>query len=166
MFGLFDENAELTSQGRKLTWTLVILYIIALILLCWTPQPFLVEGVTTPNIFKVGRLVFLLVPFNSLISLEQLNSPKEVIWVIGQNITNIFLIFPLVLGLLTLYPSFREKKKVVLYSFAISLVIECGQLLLDYLIVANRVFEIDDLITNTLGGYLAFLVYKTVIKKS
>ena len=37
--------------------------------------------------------------------------------------------------------------------------------MLDILIDANRVFEIDDLWTNTLGGYLAFLFYKFLVKQ-
>lgn len=43
-----------------------------------------------------------------------------------------------------------------------SLFIECTQILLDILVDGNRVFEIDDLWTNTLGGYLAFCCIKLV----
>ena len=45
------------------------------------------------------------------------------------------------------------------YSFYLSLFIECTQLLLDLLINAERVFEVDDLWTNTLGGVLAYGTY-------
>ena len=41
-----------------------------------------------------------------------------------------------------------------------SLSIEVTQILLDLLINANRVFEIDDLWTNTLGGYLAWWAFQ------
>ena len=41
-----------------------------------------------------------------------------------------------------------------------SLSIEATQILLDLLINANRVFEIDDLWTNTLGGYLAWRAFQ------
>lgn len=41
-----------------------------------------------------------------------------------------------------------------------SLSIEVTQILLDLLINANRVFEIDDLWTNTLGGYLAWRAFQ------
>ncbi|WP_161940927.1 VanZ family protein, partial [Streptococcus suis] len=50
------------------------------------------------------------------------------------------------------------------YTFCISLFIESTQLLLDLLIDAQRVFEVDDLWTNTLGGVLAYLVYKLTKK--
>ena len=38
--------------------------------------------------------------------------------------------------------------------------IECSQVLLDLLFNANRVFELDDLWTNTLGAYLAYLGFQ------
>ena len=41
-----------------------------------------------------------------------------------------------------------------------SLWIECSQVLLDLLFNANRVFELDDLWTNTLGAYLAYLGFQ------
>ena len=41
-----------------------------------------------------------------------------------------------------------------------SLWIECSQVLLDLLYDANRVFELDDLWTNTLGAYLAYLGFQ------
>lgn len=58
----------------------------------------------------------------------------------------------------------RKTKKVLLFSFLVSLGIECTQLILDFFFDFNRVFEIDDLWTNTLGGYLAWLLYKRLHK--
>ena len=46
-----------------------------------------------------------------------------------------------------------------------SLVIETIQLLVDLLYNANRVFEIDDLWTNSLGGLLALGLYTVIYKK-
>ena len=45
-----------------------------------------------------------------------------------------------------------------------SLTIEVGQVILDLLIDANRVFELDDLWTNTLGGLVALGVYHLLVK--
>ena len=59
---------------------------------------------------------------------------------------------------------FAENKKSALFSFLVSLGIECTQLVLDFFFDFNRVFEIDDLWTNTLGGYLAWLLYKQLHK--
>lgn len=158
-----EPSGELTAKGRRLTKGLVILYSLALILICWTPQYGMVEGVQTPDIQYFGRVVVLLTPFNSFTNFDQLDSLKEIIFVVGQNITNIFLLTPLILVLLALFPSFRAWKKVVLASFALSLTIELGQVVLDFLIDANRVFEIDDLWTNTLGGLVALGIYRFLV---
>ena len=45
-----------------------------------------------------------------------------------------------------------------------SLTIEVGQVILDLLIDANRVFELDDLWTNTLGGLVALAAYRFLVK--
>ena len=55
-------------------------------------------------------------------------------------------------------------EKVLLATFVMSLTIEVGQVILDLLIDANRVFELDDLWTNTLGGLLALAAYRLLVK--
>lgn len=159
------KDLEASPKGRREVLVLVALYIIFLVFLCWSPQNWELSGVTTPNIIKVGRLVFLLVPFNSFVAFSELKTAWDLVWVLGQNIANIFLLFPLIIGLLIIFPGIRDVKKVVRMSFLISLTIEVGQLLLDFFIDANRVFELDDLWTNTLGGYLAYVCYRFVMTK-
>ena len=159
-----QSNGELTVNGRKiLTWG-SMLYIVLLCLMCFLPQvP--EKGMETPGIQQFGRVVVLLIPFNSLVNLGQITSLLQLIKVFVQNVMNIFLLGPLIFQLLWLFPKLRSTKRVLFASFAISLFIECTQILLDILIDANRVFEIDDLWTNTLGGYLAFLFYKFLVKQ-
>lgn len=162
---LFDEELELTSLGRKVALTLVGIYILYLCFLCFSPQPFNIDGVETPNIIYYGRLRLLLVPFNSLVGIGQLDSVFEVFWVFAQNVTNIFLIFPLMLGLIWIFPKLRQWMRAWLLAFGISLTIETTQLLVDLLYNANRVFEIDDLWTNSLGGLLALWLYSAIYQK-
>ena len=159
---LLKTDGELTVKGRTfLTWG-SIFYILLLCLMCFLPQvP--EKGMETPGIQQFGRIVVLLIPFNSFINLGQITSFFQLIKVFVQNIMNIFLLSPLIFQLLWLFPKLRSTKCLLFVSFAISLFIECTQILLDILIDANRVFEIDDLWTNTLGGYLAFLLYKTCV---
>lgn len=157
-----DKDGELTPKGRQVIRILVCAYLLCLVLLCWTPQYGLVEGVETPGIQHFGRVVVLLTPFNSLTNFNQLDSLKEIVFVFGQNVTNIFLLSPLILGLLALCPRFRSWKKVA--TLAMSLTIEVGQVILDLLIDANRVFELDDLWTNTLGGLVALAAYRLLVK--
>ena len=161
---LLKTDGELTVKGRIfLTWG-SIFYILLLCLMCFLPQvP--EKGMETPGIQQFGRIVVLLIPFNSFVNLGQITSLLQLIKVFVQNVMNIFLLSPLIFQLLWLFPKLRSTKRLLFVSFAISLFIECTQILLDILIDANRVFEIDDLWTNTLGGYLAFLFYKFLVKQ-
>ena len=142
----------------------VLLYSLSIVCFCFTPQPQLPTGVETPGIQHLGRLVFLLTPFNSFWKLGEVTSLLQLFWIFLQNALNILLLFPLIFQLLYLNPRLRKTKKVILLSFLLSLSIECTQLALDFFFDFNRVFEIDDLWTNTLGGYLAWLLYKLLHK--
>ena len=51
----------------------------------------------------------------------------------------------------SLVPKIQVLEKVLLATFVMSLTIEVGQVILDLLIDANRVFELDDLWTNNFG---------------
>ncbi|HFH8466564.1 TPA: VanZ family protein [Streptococcus agalactiae] len=158
---LLTEDGELTKISRRFVWMLVVIYCLIIVRMCFGPQ-IMIEGVSTPNVQRFGRIVALLVPFNSFRSLDQLTSFKEIFWVIGQNVVNILLLFPLIIGLLSLKPSLRKYKSVILLAFLMSLFIECTQVVLDILIDANRVFEIDDLWTNILGGPFALWSYRNI----
>ncbi|MGT2835960.1 VanZ family protein [Streptococcus macacae] len=158
MFGLLNEKAQLTSRGKWLVKGLLFIYLCLLVYMCFWPQHHLTT-VKTPGIQHFGRIVVLLIPFNSFVNFAELRNGWEVFWVLGQNAVNIFLLFPLMLSLLILFPKIRNWQRVLYLSFGISLAIETTQVFLDLFIDANRVFEIDDLWTNTLGGLLAFFCY-------
>ena len=160
---LWDYALTLTAKGRRLVWILIGLYGLMIAYMCFGPQH-VVAGMETPNIQHVGRLVFLLVPFNSLVSLGEIESAWQLFWVIGQNVVNCFLLYPLMLGLLVLFKELRTPKRSLLVAFACSLFIECTQLLIDALFDANRVFEVDDLWTNSLGGLFALWTYRFLVK--
>ncbi|MGT2772522.1 VanZ family protein [Streptococcus marimammalium] len=160
----FDRNFNPKPSYRLFLFFGVGFYILIIGLLCFTPQ-INISGFETPGVEHYGRVVVLLTPFNSLINASQSKNIWEFFWIIFQNITNIFLLYPLILGLLFLFPKIRTIKKVGRLSFLISLGIELTQILLDVLIDANRVFEIDDLWTNTLGGLLALFTYQWLKKQ-
>ena len=145
---------------KKLLGLGIVLYSLCIVCFCFTPQPQLPTGVETPGIQTIGRLVFLLTPFNSLWKLGEVTSITQLFWIFLQNALNVLLLFPLIFQLLYLTPYLRKTKKILLLSFLLSLGIECTQLVLDFFFDFNRVFEIDDLWTNTLGGYLAWVLYK------
>ena len=153
------------TKKRELILRLgVAVYSLSIVCFCFTPQPQLPTGVETPGIQTFGRLVFLLTPFNSLWNLGEVTSPLQLFWIFLQNALNILLLFSLIFQLLYLIPSLRKTKRVIFFSFLLSLSIECTQLVLDFFFDFNRVFEIDDLWTNTLGGYLGWVLYKLLHK--
>ena len=151
-------------KRKKILSLGVLLYSLCIVCFCFSPQPQLPTGVETPGIQTFGRLVFLLMPFNSLWQLGEVTSLLQLFWIFLQNALNILLLFPLIFQLLYLIPNLRKTKRVILLSFLLSLSIECTQLVLDFFFDFNRVFEIDDLWTNTLGGYLALVLYKLLHK--
>lgn len=163
----FKADGSLTKLGNRVYTFLAGVYALAIALLCFLPQNSYPQykDFSTPGIIQVGRLYFLPTPFNSIINGDQVDSLADFGWIVLQNMTNIFLLFPLVFLLLFLWEKWRSLRVVTVYTFCISLFIECMQLLLDLLIDAQRVFEVDDLWTNTLGGVLAYLAYKWIMKR-
>lgn len=167
---IFQADGNLTKLGRQICKSLAGAYALAIVLLCFLPQTWYPQykDFSTPGIIQIGRLYLLPTPFNSIVNGDKVDSLADLGWIFLQNFTNIFLLFPLVFLLLFLFEKWRSLKAVIRYSFFMSLFIECTQLLLDILIDAGRVFEVDDLWTNTLGGVLAYLLFihikKWVIK--
>ncbi len=162
MKAIVNPSFELSSTSRKWAYAFLIAQLLFLVLVCFLPQSVYpqLKGSETPGIVHIGRLVFLPLPFNALIQLGKIPNISDLTVILLQNISNVFLIYPLVLALLFLFKEWRSTKKVVWYGFLISLTIELTQLLLDFFFDFNRVFETDDLITNTLGAYLAYLTYQ------
>ena len=164
MSKFLNKTAELTSLGHKIVKLCVVLYAMAICLMCFSPQ-ITIDSIEIHNVIYYGRLRFLLVPFNTFIIFGQLDGAWEIFWVIAQNVMNVLLLFPLIFGMITLCPKFRTWQRTTLLAFGISLSIETTQLVVDLLYNANRVFEIDDLWTNTLGGLLAFFTYQWFVKQ-
>ncbi|WP_195574975.1 VanZ family protein [Paenibacillus sp. 1001270B_150601_E10] len=73
-------------------------------------------------------------------------------------VLNILLFMPLGFLLPTIWPQFRTIKKTVCTGFLFSLAIELGQLL------NHRITDIDDLLMNTLGAILGYLLYRALFK--
>lgn len=92
MKALFDKDFELTALGRRLTKIALWLYCLAIVGMCFLPQAWYPQykAFTTPSIMKVGRLYFLLTPFNTLVNGSKVNSLFELWLVFSQNLTNIF----------------------------------------------------------------------------
>lgn len=68
-----------------------------------------------------------------------------------ESVLNVFLFVPLGLMLPLFWKRFRDGRFAVLYGFTLSLAVEVGQLF-------SGNTDIDDLLTNTLGTFLGYLV--------
>ena len=73
------------NRKKQLLSLGIVLYSLCIVCFCFTPQPQLPTGVETPGIQTIGRLVFLLTPFNSLWSLGEVTSPIQLFWIFLQN---------------------------------------------------------------------------------
>ena len=82
MSRFLNKTAELTPLGRRIIKVLVVLYAIAICLMCFSPQT-TIDGIETPNIIYYGRLRLLLVPFNTFVGFSQLDGFLEIFWVIA-----------------------------------------------------------------------------------
>lgn len=71
---------------------------------------------------------------------------------------NIVLFMPFGFLLPTIWPHFRKMKNTVCAGFFFSLAIELNQLL------NNRITDIDDLFTNTLGAIVGYVLYRALFK--
>lgn len=77
---------------------------------------------------------------------------------------NFIMLFPLGVYLGLLY-NIKQLKKATLIVFLTSLSIEVYQFVLGYFgFIFSRTFNIDDLILNTLGGVLGFIIFKWIKK--
>ncbi|MGT2728914.1 VanZ family protein [Streptococcus phocae subsp. salmonis] len=158
---------EFLTPNHKQKKQLLVLWLVSILAvmgLCFTPQPHLFQGIQTPNVLAIGRLRLLLVPLNSLWSLGQLKDLSEVLWILSQNVMNLFLLYPTVFLTHCLSKKWHSAVKSFQLGFLMSLGIEVTQLILDILVDANRVFEIDDLWTNALGALFAYYSYHFLVK--
>lgn len=165
MFKKCLKNKNHQKLSFQMTVRIVMfLYILLIMGLCFSPQK-TIPGVSTPNIINYGKLYFLLVPFNSIVSLKELTTSWHVMVVIGQNVSNIFLLYPLGLCFYILSNKCWSYRTVCLTGLCLSGFIEAMQLVLDFLFDFNRVFEVDDLWTNALGFLLAYMSVKLFKKR-
>lgn len=161
-----NTDGELTPLGQKWTKRMAGVFALAIVLMCFLPQSFYPnpKDFSTPGIIQIGRVYLLPTPFNTLVNGSKVESLRGLFWVILQNASNVFLLYPLMLCLIFLKSGWRKWKTAVRNAFFLSLGIESTQLVLDLLIDAGRVVEVDDFWTNALGGLLAYWTYLIIVK--
>ena len=143
-----------------------ILYLMTMYFLVILPLPTKEEVInmkaTTPQLIP---LTFIKDIFEDITSLKQFNIIKILTMSsVYTVIFNVIMFMPL--GIYLRYYYKCSLKKTVLLSFLISLFFELTQLTGLYYIYpkAYRTFDVDDLLINTLGGLLGYLIIKPMQK--
>jgi glycopeptide antibiotics resistance protein len=131
-----------TTIGREVGLWLFFIYLLAVIHLTFTPfqvwPAYLARNAT-------------LIPFVETIGMFQ----YERLTISLYNIFgNLVMLVPFGFFLALIFPRTRKLRTIVLYSFCLSFFIELLQW-----VWAIRVFDIDDIILNTIGGGLGFLLF-------
>ena len=75
---------------------------------------------------------------------------------------NLLVLTPICCMLPMLWRKFNSLWKVVLFGFLLSLSIEFMQYLSGYIGNIGRAFDVDDILLNTLGTFIGFLIFKKI----
>lgn len=78
---------------------------------------------------------------------------------------NALLLMPLGVMLPTIWRRFQRLRETALFAFCLSLCIEIIQLFSSYIGNVGRAFDIDDIILNTIGAWIGFILYDKLIRK-
>lgn len=78
---------------------------------------------------------------------------------------NILLLLPLGTMLPMMWKRFESIKKTIIFGFCFSLCIEVLQLLSGFIGVWGRAFDIDDILLNTVGTFLGFIIFSKIIRR-
>ncbi|KLA32209.1 VanZ family protein [Bacillus cereus] len=133
----FYFKAKRTVSIRHFLWVYVFLFYLSL-----------VYGVTQiATVWDISR-------YETWIRVSQINLTLFDTAGSTTYLLNIVLFMPLGFLLPTIWPQFRKMKNTVCAGFFFSLAIELNQLL------NNRITDIDDLFTNTLGAIVGYVLYK------
>lgn len=152
------KNKEKFSFFKEFTTNIFALYIYLLINITLLPLYINGPGATTA---MAERIHINIIPFNDYIT----GSYTNVNLIKSNLIGNIILLIPFIFYLCLMKENIRNIKSVVITSFLISLFIESFQFITNLLGLSGwRAVDIDDLILNTLGGIIAYLIFKIIYR--
>lgn len=145
--------AERYKMKRKIQWSTVVFLVLYLLVLAYVC--FLSEAYGRTEVQNTYR--YNLIPFREILRFytyrELVGNSACALNLIG----NVFAFIPF--GFMVPIISWKHRKfaKVMGMTFLLSLTVECIQILT---LVGS--FDVDDLILNTLGGALGFLLFRTM----
>lgn len=156
----FKKSGSQLNARRELLLLLFIIYLTSVLSLTLTPA-------TLTHFNNPNQLRFNYVPFiNIYIDLGYMfNVPnQEVIEIVLENLLgNILLFMPMGIFVPLLFPKYAFIKRVLTICVLLSFSIELIQYLMNSF-GTNRTADIDDVILNTFGGYVGFIIYRKFLK--
>lgn len=135
--------------GQKLTITTLLIYLVAVFGLCLTPAPFSIAS-APKLLFHFHGIPYNIIPFQGFSPEFFLNIVMTLPWGVYLFLIN----HRLSLGQATLA------------GLGFSLFIETNQFIGDGLLNLGRLADIDDLITNTLGAIIGFIILTAINRSS
>ncbi|WP_125607823.1 VanZ family protein [Lapidilactobacillus bayanensis] len=75
---------------------------------------------------------------------------------------NLLLLMPFTFLIALLNAKFANFKAALIIAFGTSSIIELSQLIMNYFYLGNRIFDLNDLILNTLGGLIGYCLLRIV----
>lgn len=161
------------KEGKRLnvintfTYSIFILYLVCIYFLVILPLP------ENPENFELSKLIdhLQLMPFMFIIDITKdlmidLTNPITILNIFRQDASiqtlfNVVMFIPL--GIFLKYWLNIDLKKILLIGFCVSLFLELTQLTGLYGIYSPyRLFDIDDLMVNTLGVFIGYLASNTI----
>lgn len=160
LFLLWSKKYKNISPQREILFNLFIFYCISVLTLTF---PIDFQGLSGGNHF----LHINIIPFMDIIRDFQQNTFFSLgfrLKILFRNIIgNLFLLLPLGLFLPILWTMFRDLRKTVFMGLGVSVAIELLQFISSYLGLGIRSTDIDDLILNTLGIVIGYVIYDKIL---
>lgn len=149
------------SFKREILVNILFVYILCVVSITFFPMYFSEDSsYLSVNFIPVWNTI------KELISIRNSNIPNFMILFWGKNIAgNMLLLLPLGFLVPILWQRFQDGRKMILFTFCFSLSIELMQLLLMYIGLTGRAFDVDDIILNTLGGCIGYFLYKKLLRE-
>lgn len=162
-------NYIIINKKKKFNWkneiliNLFMLYIIFLIGITIFPIYISREIHPLSNLSIYERLNINLLPFSHYI-----NGDISKIGLFRNIFGNFVLLMPLIVFMYIYIKNMRSLKNCALISFLISILIEFTQCILNIMLLSEglRTVNIDDIILNTLGGVIVFIILNIVERNS
>jgi len=143
---------------REVFFNILYLYVIFLVGLVIFPLK--IGNLKAMNMNPEANLIPV---FNTVEDMQYINSFSMIKFWFKNIMGNTILMMPLGIFLPLLWDKFRSLKSTVIFCFSVSLSIEIFQFISGYW--GNyRIFDIDDLILNTLGAFIGYLIYDRVLR--